>query len=229
MTIMLVSALLPALLLMRWIYRRDTAEKEPKELLIKLVLRGALCCIPAALLESIFEKVADNFGPAGSPSNTFVLTFGVIALAEEGCKYLTLRRFTWNNPNFNYRFDGIVYAVFVSLGFAALENVLYVAQYGGSVILARALLSIPGHCTFGIFMGLFYSNSKHADLYNNGVGHRRNQWLALLVPVALHGFYDYCCMRESLLASGIFLLFVIALDIFAVALVKRQSKQDRPL
>lgn len=226
---LLVLALLPALLLMRWVYRLDTIEQEPKGLLLKLAVRGAVACLPAALLEGVLSRALTGMVSADSMLYSFLETFLIIGVAEEGCKYFMLRKATWNDPNFNYRFDGIVYAVFVSLGFAALENVIYVVEYGPGVILSRGLFSIPGHCTFGVFMGLFYANSKQADLYNNGVGHRRNQWLAFWVPVLLHGFYDYCLMSGSELLSGIFIFFVILTDIFSIRLVRRQSRADRGL
>ena len=229
MKILLASALLPALLLMRWIYRQDTIEQEPRNLLGKLVLLGALSCIPAGLLESLFIPVMSRFAPEGSLKNSFLQTFFVIGVAEEGCKYYMLRRATWNDPNFNYRFDGIVYAVFVSLGFAALENVSYLLNFGPSVLVARGLLSVPGHCTFGIFMGLYYANSKQADIYNSGLGHRRNQWLAFFVPVLLHGFYDFCLMSQSDTLAGFFFVFVILMDIVAIRVVHWQAKNDRGL
>lgn len=229
MKLLLASALLPALLLMRWVYRQDTVEKEPRSLLRKLVLWGALCCIPAGLLESLFLPVVNRFAPEGSLLNSFLQTFLVIAAAEEGCKYYVLRRTTWHDPNFNYRFDGIVYAVFVSLGFAALENVSYLFSFGPGVLFARGILSVPGHCTFGIFMGIFYANSKQADIYNSGLGHRRNQWLAFFVPVLLHGFYDFCLMSQNSFFAGLFVLFVIVMDIFAIRVVRWQAKNDRGL
>ena len=229
MKVLLAMALLPALLLMRWVYRQDTVEREPRNLLWKLVLRGALCCIPAGLLESLFIPVMSRFAPEGTLLNSFLQTFLVVAVAEEGCKYFLLRKTTWDDPNFNYRFDGIVYAVFLSLGFAALENVTYLLNFGPGVLFARGLLSIPGHATFGVFMGLFYANSKQADLYNSGVGHRRNQWLAFFVPVLLHGFYDFCLMSNNSFLAGFFVLFVIVMDVFAIRVVHWQAKNDRGL
>lgn len=77
---------------------------------------------------------------------------------------------TWRNPNFNYRFDGIVYAVFVSLGFAAFENIQYVLHYGLSVALPRAIFAVPGHMSFAVFMGLFYGRAKLYEAWGDGAG-----------------------------------------------------------
>ncbi|MDD6157905.1 MAG: PrsW family glutamic-type intramembrane protease [Oscillospiraceae bacterium] len=228
MKYLLAGALLPALLLMLWIYRMDTVEKEPTGLLVKLALGGAFACLPAALLESfLMPRLAAAMDPETLPF-TFALTFGVVAFAEEGCKFLMLRAVSWNDPNFNYRFDGIVYGVFVALGFAALENVQYVLEYGPSVIVSRGLLSIPAHGIFGIYMGLFYANARYADIYRNGAGHRWNMCAALLVPVLLHGFFDFCLMSGSVLLGFIFFGFVVAMDAVSIKLVRRQSREDRP-
>lgn len=229
MKLLLAGALLPALLLMRWIYNKDAIEKEPGKLLIKLALGGALACIPAAILEGIFEGFLDNAMDADTLGYTFVLTFLIVALSEEGCKFFFLRKFSWDDPNFNFTFDGIVYGMFTGLGFAALENVMYVLEYGVGVIISRGLLSIPAHGIFGIFMGLYYARSKYADLYNNGVGHRRNMWAALLVPSVLHGFFDFCLMSGSDLLAAAFFLFVIVLDVVSVKLVQKQARRDMPM
>ena len=229
MRILLAGALLPALLLMRWIYNMDTVEKEPTKLLVKLALAGALACLPAAILEGFLEPFVEEFAPADSFSYVFLLAFGVVAVAEEGCKFILLRKVSWHDPNFNYRFDGIVYGMFVGLGFAALENIQYVLEYGPSVIITRGLLSVPAHGIFGIYMGLYYANSRYADLYHNGTGHRRNMWAAFLIPVVLHGFFDFCLLSESGLLVIAFLVFVVVLDIVTIKLVRRQSVEDRPL
>ncbi len=94
------------------------------------------------------------------PAYTILLAFLVVAVVEEGTKFVFLKLRTWRDPNFNFRFDGIVYAVFVSLGFAAFENINYVLGYGLTVALPRAVLAIPAHMGFAVFMGLFYGRGK---------------------------------------------------------------------
>ena len=80
--------------------------------------------------------------------------FLAVALVEEACKRWVVLKFAWRSPAFDYRFDAVVYCVFAALGFAALENILYVAEYGFAVAVSRALLSVPGHCFFAVYMGL---------------------------------------------------------------------------
>ena len=139
------AALLPAIYLMRYIYRKDTVEKEPPMLLMSLLIYGVIAALISIILENIGTKVLDSLMDQSTMGYTLVLAFAVVAVVEEGAKFAMLKRRTWNDMNFNYRFDGIVYAVFVSLGFAAFENIGYVLGYGLSVAPARALLAIPGH------------------------------------------------------------------------------------
>lgn len=117
------AALLPAIYLMRYIYRKDTVEKEPPMLLMSLLIYGVIAALISIILENIGTKVLNSLMDQSTVGYTLVLAFAVVAVVEEGAKFAMLKRRTWNDMNFNYRFDGIVYAVFVSLGFAAFENI----------------------------------------------------------------------------------------------------------
>ena len=230
--ILLALAVLPAILLMAYIYRKDSIEKEPLGLLILMAVSGAVSCVPASWLERIgtgFLSVLQARHPFSSLSYAAIEAFLIVALAEEGCKLFFLKKLTWNSREFNYRFDGIVFSVFVGLGFAALENILYVFNYGPGVIASRGLLAIPGHMTFAIFMGIFYSQAKINSLYGYERGRRKNMRLSLLVPMLLHGFYDFCLMSGLRLLSLAFFLFVALLDFAALKAINFGSKNDQAL
>ena len=148
----LAAALLPAIFLLVYAYRHDTVEKEPAGLLISLLVMGCLAAVCSGVLESIGEAALRIWISSDSAAYTILTAFLVVALVEEGTKLFFLRLRSWKHPAFNFRFDGLLYAIFVSLGFAALENVIYVYSFGLSVALPRAVLSIPGHMAFSIFM-----------------------------------------------------------------------------
>ena len=227
--IYVTAALVPAFFLMRYIYVHDTIEKEPPLLLLNLVLRGVLAALAASMLEMIGQALLGSLVPASSPNYVFYFAFLVVAATEEGMKYLFLYRKTWRDPNFNCRFDGIVYAAFVSLGFAGFENILYVFQYGLSVALPRAILAIPGHLGFSVFMGFFYSRAKRRYDMGHFTTGRIHLLLAYLAPVFLHGVYDSCCMLGSSMSTVVFLLFVAAMYFIVIRLIKRESRTDRPI
>ena len=170
----LLAALLPALFLMRYIYRKDTIEKEPKGMLTGLVFLGVAAAVVAIIFETLGESLLSQVLVTGTPAYTIVMAFLVVAVVEEGAKFLFLLWRTWRDPNFNYSFDGIVYAVFVSLGFAAFENISYVVGYGLTTAIAREVLAIPAHMGFAVFMGYFYARAKRCHDAGNAWGRRRN-------------------------------------------------------
>lgn len=226
-----IAAVGPAAALLYYIYKQDKVEKEPHGLLWKLVGFGALSALLAIVLENIADPlIAALYDPWTEPVGyTVASAFMGVALMEEGAKYLLLRRGSWRDPNFNYRFDGIVYAVCVSLGFAALENILYVMGYGLRVAPSRAVLSIPGHMSFAVLMGYFYSRARLLSNWGDEARSKRFRRLAVAAATLAHGFYDCCLMLNTDTSLIVFLVFVAAMFWFVFRLVRRESRADAPI
>lgn len=191
--IIIASALLPAILLWLYIWKKDS-QPEPLSWLIKAVLGGALVIIPVIFVEQTISIML--FGPEGEPTNLFETTaqaFLVAALPEEAFKLLVLWLVLRKNPFFDEHFDGIVYAVCVGLGFAAVENVFYIINEEAWVTIAisRALLAVPGHYAFAVLMGYYYSVYHFLD------DSPKVAALTLLVPVLAHGVYDALVMSGT--------------------------------
>ena len=144
-------------------------------------------------------------------------------------KFAVMKLRTWKSVEFNYTFDAVVYAVSASLGFAALENVMYVFSGGFGVALMRALTSIPGHAVFGVFMGLHYGLARRAAAFGNEKAANRELRLAYLIPVLLHGFYDFCLSVNGWIWTLIFFVFYIGLVIAAFIKVKKFAAEDTPV
>lgn len=229
MTILLLAALLPPLFLMIKIYKLDKVEKEPGGLIVKFLIFGVLTTVPAAFLEGFLISLV---GGVISPKTTlFILVenFFCVGLVEEGVKYFALKKGSWNHPAFNYTFDGIVYAVAVSIGFATAENVLYVMEYGLATAGVRAVTSIPGHCIFAIYMGISFSLAKYCEVHGNLSLRKKHLRNAIRIPMLLHGFYDFCASMKEPIWTIIFLVFIVALDVVAYKKVNEMERQDRPL
>ena len=224
-----LAAVLPAFFLMKYIYKQDTIEKEPPFLLLSLILRGVFAALASIVLEMLGETVLNSLVEPDNPKYIVLLAFLVVAAVEEGTKFFFLYRRTWRDFNFNYRFDGIIYAVFVSLGFAAFENIKYVFSYGLSVALPRAVLSIPGHMGFVVMMGLFYGRGKLCYNCGNRFGCGINLILGYLSAVFLHGVYDTCCMSGTTQSTLIFVLFVLVMYLSVFLVIKHESKTDSPV
>ncbi len=227
--ILTTAAVLPALYLLYKIYQADRVEKEPAGLLISLILFGVIATFFAVIAEMIGSVIVGILFWEGSILYNFFFYFFVVALSEEGFKYLLLKWRTWKEPNFNCRFDGVVYAVFVSLGFALWENIGYVGMYGLQVALLRAVTAIPGHACFGVFMGVWYGLAKKFDNYGNQEKSKRYRKLAVLFPVLLHGSYDFIASADIALFTLLFIVFIAVMFWITMGMVKQQSGQDHYL
>ena len=224
--ILISAAVIPAVILLIRVERADRLEKESRGLLMSLVLFGIVSTAIATLGERLGIALLDAFFQKESVLYNFLLYFVVVALSEEGAKYVLLKRRTWRNPEFNCQFDGVVYGVFVSLGFALWENIGYVAYYGLTTALVRAVTAVPGHACFGVFMGTWYGLAKRRQGAGDLAGAAKFRRTALIVPMLLHGFYDFCATYQDSVMGLVFLVFVIAMFVTANRLVKRMSAND---
>lgn len=229
LVIYVLAAVVPAVVLMRYVYRQDRVDREPPWLLGGLALRGVYAALAAIVLETLGQSVLNALVSQDNPRHVVLTAFLVVAVVEEGTKFFFLYRRTWRDPNFNYRFDAIVYAVFVSLGFAAFENVKYVFSYGLSVALPRAILAIPGHMGFAVFMGWFYGRAKLRSDLGDGLGARVNLALGYLAAVFLHGMYDTCCMTGTARSTLVFAAVVAVLYLAVFRLIRREARNDTPV
>lgn len=180
-----ILAVAPICIIAIYIYAKDTYEKEPKALIVKTLLLGALASVPIAFG---LYFIADQIAPLTHDTsilNQFFKTFFVIALIEEFSKYIIVRYYNQPKSDFNEPFDGIVYAVMVSLGFALTENIMYVFEYGYTTGIVRAFTAVPAHATFGILMGYFMGKAKFSN----------KKWkynlCGLFLAILFHGAYDF--------------------------------------
>ena len=160
---LMALAIIPGLLLVIFVYKKDKVEKEPLSLIIKIIMCGVISCIAAGYLEQAESLVLPKY-PEGSLEYAIQSSFLMAALVEEIVKYIAMRIPSWKHPAFNYRFDGVVYGVSAAVGFAVYENIMYIAMYGFETGVVRAFTAVPLHAFCGAFMGAFYSYSKKAAI-----------------------------------------------------------------
>ncbi len=223
----IVFAIIPALLLLLYVRSKDRLEPESPQLIWSLVGLGAAAMALAFVLEMaglfVLSKAVDPYSPIFPVLQMFL----AVGLVEEGSKYLMLRLRTWKNPEFDCLFDGLVYAVAVSAGFALVENLLYLFRYGPSVVFMRAVVSIPGHICFSIFMGAWYSAAKKYEAWGDSERMRRSKALAIAVPAIAHGAFDLLAINlETPVWIVVFILFVVAMFIVSWRIMKKLSEKD---
>lgn len=206
--ISLAMAVLPVALLALFIYLKDN-NKEPFPLLAKIFLLGIVMAIPVVIVENFLGMFFDT-DDISSFILIFIFVFLSVGLIEEGAKFIITKFIGYDDKEFDEIYDIIVYSAFASLGFACIENILYVFNYGLGVAITRALLSVPGHLCFGVLMGYFLAMAKINSINNNKGLYYRNIILSLLVPTLVHTMYDALIIYASNIQSTIaFLLFII--------------------
>ena len=215
---LLLLALAPIVVILIYIYVKDKYEKEPIGLLLKNFFLGAVVSIIITLVLGFAADIIFPITDEKSILQQFVKAFFVVALVEEFSKYIIVKYYAQKKTDFNEPFDGIVYAVVVSMGFAALENVLYVSQYGVTTGLTRAFTAVPAHATFGILMGYFMGKAKFS---NNRV---KYNLLGLLIATLFHGAYDFFLFINFIpgIAIGAFVSLIIGIVLSQKAIKKHQ-------
>lgn len=223
---LILLALAPGVAICLFIFHRDAYNREPKlNLLLSFVL-GAVIIFPAALAERALWQTAADTGI----ERIFIKAFFVVALTEELAKFLVFRLYSYTRKSFDEPLDGIVYAVVVSMGFATLENIMYVSKYGWQVGLMRMFLSVPAHATFGVLMGYHAGKAKFEP-------NRENQllFMGLFWSVLFHGVYDFCLFLQGTdvvrgyISDGALFLSAIVSFIVAIRLSMKHIREHRKL
>ncbi|RMG67458.1 MAG: protease PrsW [Bacteroidetes bacterium] len=182
---LLALALAPIAFIFTYVYLKDRYEREPLKYLLITFVFGGLTAVPVIMVGQWLQEVTGT-SATSSPADLLIYSFIVVAMTEEGMKYLVLRWYNYPHREFDEPYDGIMYGVAVSLGFAAIENILYVLNGGMGTGLIRMFTAVPAHASFGAMMGFFVGRAKF--------GSRRpmlDRLKGLLVAIIFHGLYDY--------------------------------------
>ncbi|MBN2664787.1 MAG: PrsW family intramembrane metalloprotease [Bacteroidales bacterium] len=211
----------PVILLLLFIYLRDKYDREPVKQVLKILFFGMLTPIPVLVIDFGWMAIEPSLGLAGF-GKVFYDSFIVAGLTEETFKFLVIVIFIWKHKEFNEKFDGIVYAMFASMGFALVENFLYVFQHGAGVGILRAFTAVPAHAMFGITMGYFFGLAKFTP-------EKRTSLLlaSLFVPILLHGFYDFILMSENTFLLLIFLPYMALMIFLSLQVIKKHSDNSK--
>ncbi|NLM22447.1 MAG: PrsW family intramembrane metalloprotease [Peptococcaceae bacterium] len=220
---LVVIALTPAIAIGLAVYYTDRYDKEPAILLLKLYLLGAISVLPVIAVERALTYLNIFSGLLASAFTAFI----VAGLTEEYFKRAIVLKTAYNSKHFNEKLDGIIYAVFASLGFATVENLMYVLgsySFNPYVVLSRGIFSVPAHALLAVTMGYYLSLAKFA--YNKNI---ENHYLkkALLIPVILHGCFDFILMANVPFLLSLFIPYVIYLWIINLKKLNQYYKDSK--
>jgi RsiW-degrading membrane proteinase PrsW (M82 family) len=189
-TTLLALAIAPGLAIAIYIFWKDKFEREPKRLMLFGFILGAISIVPAVLLEYLWGKW--GYDQKGSTLDIAFFAFVVVGFSEEISKYFFLKRFLYTRSAFNEPYDGITYSVMVSMGFATLENIMYVADGGINTAFMRMATAVPAHAVFAIVMGYYVGLAKFDE--------QKRTWHLMMGVVGatlLHGAYDFSLMQQD--------------------------------
>jgi RsiW-degrading membrane proteinase PrsW (M82 family) len=194
----ILLALLPTLLLLLFFYFRDKYEKEPLYILRRAFIYGVLIIVPVLIIEWVLSSLPVN--------GAFYDAFIVAAFTEESIKFCAVFLLLYHSKEFNEQYDGIIYSVYLSLGFATVENIFYVIEGGTSVAVLRLFTAVPAHALFGTFMGYYLGKYKFSP-------QKKPKLIlsALFVPILFHGLYNFLIMSKFTLLLLLFIPLIIYL------------------
>jgi len=229
--LLIVLSVLPVLLIGFYIYNKDR-EKEPTSLITLLFVGGILSCFLVLFLTdllSVYMPFINEKININTPFELFLRAFICIGFIEEFCKWLVTYFLGYRSKWFDETYDIIIYAVFVSLGFALFENIIYVFSRGMTIGIIRAIISVPAHTCNAVFMGYLLSKAKVCFIKDDNIQRQKYMILSVTIPTILHGLYDYLLFIKNDFFVLVFFVFVIILFISTINRINIQVKENKKI
>ena len=225
--VLLALALAPVVFIFTYVYLRDEYEREPMRYLLITFGLGILCALPVVIIGDWVRDLTGASLESGSMLDLVIYAFLVVATTEEGMKYQVLRWYNYPHKEFDEPYDGIMYGVAGSLGFAAIENVLYVFSAQEAAVetgLVRMFTAVPAHAMFGVLMGYFVGKAKFGGDQVNPFLERTK---GLLAAIFFHGIYDYFLFLGNAYL-GVFALVALVVGIMLARRAMQLHVEDSP-
>jgi len=226
--ILIILAILPVGLIC-WHISNKAHNSEPVGMLILLFVLGCVSCIPAAVMEVFFSGII-GFEPTTDTNiiATFIHTFFGVAFIEEVVKWVSCYLVGFNNKAFDKAYDMIIYAVFTALGFAFLEDILYIfgSENAIAVAVMRAVISIPGHACFAIIMGYYLSLVRYYANFKNRGKEILYTLFSILIPSFIHAIFDTLLIKENFIYTLLFFVFIIAVNLLCFMNANKLYKKN---
>ncbi|HLP37162.1 PrsW family intramembrane metalloprotease [Lacibacter sp.] len=227
--LLLALSIAPGIAISLYIFLKDRFNREPHLNLLICFLLGCLSVLPAILIQLLTVKPVERL-MGGGILYTAVFAYVIVGLSEEWSKYIMLRSYAFPKKSFDEPFDGIVYSVMIGMGFATVENILYVREHGLGTAIIRMFLSVPAHATFAVLMGYFAGKAKFKP-------ERRKFYLftGIFWAAFFHGTYDFFLFLQGnptvnkYLSDGLLFVGAVGSFIFAVWLSKKAIKEHHNL
>jgi protease PrsW len=223
--LLLALSIAPGIAISLYIFLKDRFNREPHLNLLVCFLLGCLSIIPAIIIQLLTVKPAERLMGEGI-LYTAVFAYLIVGVSEEWSKYIMLRSYAYPRKSFDEPFDGIVYSVMIGMGFATVENILYVQQHGLGTAIVRMFLSVPAHATFAVLMGYFAGKAKFKP------GRRKYYlFIGIFWAAFFHGTYDFFLFLQGnasvnkYLSDSLLFIGAVASFIFAIWLSRKAIRE----
>ena len=231
LAILLFLCVLPIILILVIVYNKDK-NKESLPFLLCLFLLGIISCIVTIYISKYMAYLFSFMGKSTLEMdflNLLLHAFIGVAFVEEICKWFFVYLQGYHNEkHFDEIYDIIVFSIFVSLGFAFYENLIYVFTLGSiKTALLRAVCSIPAHTCNAIFMGYYLSIAKQYQLKNKKKKEYYNLLLSIIIPTLLHGIYDFCLISNNITFIIVFVIFIGCLYVISIRKIEEISFNNK--
>jgi protease PrsW len=218
--IIVLTALAPCAFWLWIIYRWDKYEPEPKSLVIRTFFLGFAIAIPVAIIESVLYPKSLTAAPV-SLAASFYVAFIVAGLTEESGKFFVVRASMYKSRYFEEPSDGLIYSAAAALGFASLENIVYLFSFGWEIILVRGLFSNLAHVLFSSLWGYPLALHKLGIIKSPSI-----IWLGWLAAIIAHGVFDFLLFTDSQVSFLVIPIFVGMVVLFV--LMMRHANRISP-
>ena len=205
-------ALLPSVLFLLWFLRAASHSPEPVRVVVSCYVAGCAAFGVAVVVLGVLDPVV-------SPLPSTLRMFLGVAPVEETLKLVAILLAAGLPARWGRMTSGLIYAVAVSLGFAAVENILAAERLGVETGMLRALTAVPGHALHGALVGIQLGRSHRARSAVSGV------LLGLLLAVLAHGLYNSLLLQGPTLRMLVVPLLLVEGGIL-MALLQRAKSED---
>lgn len=208
----LTAAISPAVAIMTFIYLSKKIELEPLPLIMRMFMIGVVMVFPIMFIQYAFT--AEDLFQTPLLNSMFMA-----GLLEEFFKWFFLLFAAYRHSDFDHHYDGIIYGVSISLGFATIENIIYLFANGIEIAVLRAIFPVSSHALFGIIMGYYLGKAKFSTTHQ-----KLCLFLSLLIPFSLHSIYDYIITVQEQMWLYWIVPFMIILWVIGFRKIKVANK-----
>ncbi len=225
-TIKLFLSLIPIIIIAVAMYKIDI-DKEPKKVLRQIFISSIVIGLIGGLISSYLTKFIDTLNFNSIFVYNIVKYFFIVAFIEEICKFIPAKLIGMKSKYHTSYFDTLLYFTFAGLGFACIENIMYVMTFTIKTAFIRGLLSVPGHILFSVILGIFIGLANREKLINNNKTNEKSiiyTTLGFVISSGVHALFNIGLTLKTDILKALVVTTIYLLGIYIIFIIKETSK-----